>query len=227
LGAIKANSSLSFQVHLRWTCDILPPNVQASIPPFEQLLERNRLFSRKHLGKHAWAFIFQHRFKVVFQLSLCLAEILCRARFGCLVFCPPSHPMFWDGLWHFLLSTMHRLGLPHPTACGLSQCICGQTINLIGIHLFHYAHGGKCTATHDAIQDSFTSIARNVGFHVLHKQMHVLPMPSLQWSQWQVDIVFTTNGTHILVNVNIVNSILMDLVLQVTFSGGMVAMIVA
>jgi hypothetical protein len=55
LGVIKANSSgpLSFQTHLKWTYDILPPNVQASIPPFEQLLERNRLFSRKHLGKHA------------------------------------------------------------------------------------------------------------------------------------------------------------------------------
>ncbi len=42
-----------------------------------------------------------------------------------------------------------------------------------------------------------------------------------------MDIVFTTNGTHTLVNVNIVDSILMDLVLQVTSFGGVAAMIVA
>jgi hypothetical protein len=41
-----------------------------------------------------------------------------------------------------------------------------------------------------------------------------------------MDIVFTTNGTHTLVNVDIVNPILMDLVSQVASSRGVVAMIV-
>jgi hypothetical protein len=39
--------------------------------------------------------------------------------------------------------------------------------------------------------------------------------------------VFTTYGTHTLVNVDIVDPILMDLVLQVTSFGGVAAMIVA
>jgi hypothetical protein len=33
--------------------------------------------------------------------------------------------------------------------------------------------------THDAIRDSFTSIAKDVKVHVLHKQTYVFAMPSL------------------------------------------------
>jgi hypothetical protein len=41
------------------------------------------------------------------------------------------------------------------------------------IHLLCCAHGGERTATHDAFQNSFTSIVRDVEFHVLRKQTHV------------------------------------------------------
>jgi hypothetical protein len=69
-----------------------------------------------------------------------------------------------------------KLGLSHLIAHGLSQCICDQAINTIGIHLLPYAHGGEHMATHDVIQYSFASIANDVMFHALHKQTHVLPL---------------------------------------------------
>ncbi len=68
-----------------------------------------------------------------------------------------------------------KLSLSHLTTCGLSRCICDQLINLIQIHLLCCAHGeehieDEHTATHDVIQDSSTSIARDVEFHVLYEQ---------------------------------------------------------
>jgi hypothetical protein len=36
--------------------------------------------------------------------------------------------------------------------------------------------------THDAIQDYFASIAKVVGFHVLHEQIHVLSTSFLEFS---------------------------------------------
>jgi len=39
--------------------------------------------------------------------------------------------------------------------------------------------GGGQMASHDVVQDAFTSIMRDVGFHVSHEQTHVLPPPSL------------------------------------------------
>jgi hypothetical protein len=78
-------------------------------------------------------------------------------------------------------STLHtRLG-PHPLALELTHCICGQPPNLARTHLLRYSRGEALhTAFRDAIQDAFTSIVKNVGFHVSHEQIHLLPPPSLQ-----------------------------------------------
>jgi len=65
-----------------------------------------------------------------------------------------------------------RLGFPHPMVHDLFLCICGQSINVIGIHLFHCAHGVN-TTTHDAVQDFLFYIVRDVEFHILCKQTHV------------------------------------------------------
>ncbi len=67
-----------------------------------------------------------------------------------------------------------RLSLPHILALGLTHCICGQSLDPTGIHLFHYTHGGKRTSSHDAIQNAFVSIVRDASFHVLWEQTHVL-----------------------------------------------------
>ncbi len=42
---------------------------------------------------------------------------------------------------------------------------------------FHYAHGGELIVSHDTIRDGFTSIVREMKFHVSHEQIHVLPSP--------------------------------------------------
>ncbi len=49
----------------------------------------------------------------------------------------------------------------------MSHYICDQLLNLMGIHLFHYAHGGERTTSYNVVRDVFMAIARNVGFHVL------------------------------------------------------------
>ncbi len=84
----------------------------------------------------------------------------------------------------------------------------------------------ECKVTHDAIQN-FTSIVKDVRSHVLCKQTHFLPISLLQSSWWQVDIVFTTNGTHTLTDVIIVDPICANLVSQVIFFQRMTIMIVA
>jgi hypothetical protein len=82
----------------------------------------------------------------------------------------------------FTLTLCTILGLPHPMACDLSRCICSKAINPTRIHLLHYVHGGERTTTHDAIQDYFASIVKDVGYHVVHKQTHVLPTSSFKSS---------------------------------------------
>jgi len=56
-----------------------------------------------------------------------------------------------------------KLGLPHPLALGLSNCICGQPLDRMGIHLFFCTHGRERTTSHDVVWDAFASIMRDVG----------------------------------------------------------------
>lgn len=45
--------------------------------------------------------------------------------------------------------------------------------------------------SHDAIQDAFTSIMKNLAFYVFHEQIHVLPPPSIQsFCQWIAQHLF-------------------------------------
>jgi hypothetical protein len=82
-----------------------------------------------------------------------------------------------------------RLGLPHPLVLGLTHCICGHSLNPMGIHLLHCTHGGERIASYNAIQDAFVSIVRDAGFHILHKQTHILWPPSFQFFYRWVNIV--------------------------------------
>jgi hypothetical protein len=67
-------------------------------------------------------------------------------------------------------------------------------------------------ATHDVIQDSFTSITKDVKLHVLCKQTHVLLMLSFQSSRQQMNITFAINGICTLANVINVNPICVNFV---------------
>jgi len=59
-------------------------------------------------------------------------------------------------------TTLHTwLGFPHPLALSLSHCICGQPLDLTGIHFFCYTHGGERMASHDVVWDAFVSIMKD------------------------------------------------------------------
>jgi len=75
----------------------------------------------------------------------------------------------------FFIALCMELGLPHPSIASIPQCVCTHPINPMCIHLLHCVHGNKCTRTHDAIHDTFVTIARNVGFRMKQEQLHALP----------------------------------------------------
>jgi hypothetical protein len=81
--------------------------------------------------------------------------------------------------------TLHMgLRLPHPLIVGILWCMCTHPINIMGIHLLHYAHGNECTRTHDAIHNTFAAIMRDVSFHVGQKQLHLLFSTTFNFSYW-------------------------------------------
>jgi hypothetical protein len=65
---------------------------------------------------------------------------------------------------------------------------------------------------------------KDVGFHVLRKQTHILLSPSLHYFCWWIDIVMLVDDICTLANVIIVKPIQIDLVSWVALSHG-VAMI--
>ncbi len=108
------------------------------------------------------------------QLKSCIDTSLRVQLFAC-----PLIPSFQMDFNIFSLTLHNRLG-SHPMVCCFSWCICSQPIDLLRIHIFCCIHEAKLTTTHDVVQDFFTSIVRDVEFHVLHEQIHVFSMPSLQ-----------------------------------------------
>jgi hypothetical protein len=73
------------------------------------------------------------------------------------------------------------------------------------IHLLYYVHGNERMGTHDVVCNTFVTIARDVGFHVGQKQLHVLPLTMFNSSCRQVNIVFTKDGIRTLLDIVIVN----------------------
>ncbi len=134
-------------------------------------------------------------------------EVLHRAMNRNLVVCLPSHPFFCLASNVFFFMMHIRLGLPHSLALGLSYCIYGQPLDLMGIHFFHCTHGGERMLSHDVVRDAFASITRYSGFHVVHEQTHVLLSFTLESSCWWADIVLLVDGICTLANVIIVDSI--------------------
>ncbi len=69
----------------------------------------------------------------------------------------------------FFVMFQIQLGMPHPPIVNILWCVCTHPINLIGIHLLHCAHGNKHIGTHDAVHNTFATIARDASFHVGRK----------------------------------------------------------
>jgi len=137
-------------------------------------------------------------------------------------FCLPSHSIFYLALNVFFFALCTKLGLPHLLAIGLIHCICGQPLDLIlgdpSFSLFpwwgrHYIPW--CYST-------FVFITNDVGFYVSCEQIHVLLSPSLQPIRQWVDIVWSNNDIHILIDVVIVDPTQVEWVLCVVSSGGVI-----
>jgi hypothetical protein len=64
----------------------------------------------------------------------------------------------------------------------------------MGIHFLCCAHDSKHIKTHDAIRNTFATIAQDVGFHVGQEHLHTLPSTTFNFSHQQIDIVFTKDG---------------------------------
>jgi hypothetical protein len=75
----------------------------------------------------------------------------------------------------------------------------------MGIHLLHYVHGNECIGTHDAIHDTFATIAQDASFHMGREQLHVFPSTTFNFFRRRINIVLTKDDIHNLVDVVITN----------------------
>jgi hypothetical protein len=75
----------------------------------------------------------------------------------------------------FSLTLCTKLGPPHPMIIGLTHYICGQSLNLMGIHILQCFHGKKCIIFHD-VQNVFLLIVKDVKFHIFHEYTHIFPI---------------------------------------------------
>ncbi len=63
----RSMSSIPFQDHLRWACDLFISIYSNFHPIFRTTInERSKLFLKEHLNERAQAFIFQHHVSIVF-----------------------------------------------------------------------------------------------------------------------------------------------------------------
>ncbi len=113
---------------------------------------------------------------------------------------PPSY-----SLWSFLM----HMWLTHKFDKDTLISLCSQE---------------EHTATHDVVRNFFTSF---IGFHVSCEQTHVFWMPFF-YSSWQwVDIVLTSDGIRILVNIILVDLTCVDFVSWIVYFQGMAMTIIA
>jgi len=173
LEAIGASSSSSFlsQVHLKLFREFFPLITTTCLTPFEQLVKRGTNPLQETNSKRLHNHFFSN---IIFDMSSDLhqAQLRSYARPGAWVwmFVHLVIPCFHFPLNVFSFALWTKLSLPHPLALSLTHCIYDQPLDPMGIHLFHYAHGGEKTTSHDVVQDAFISIVRYMAFHVWRDQ---------------------------------------------------------
>lgn len=64
------------------------------------------------------------------------------------------------------------------------------------VHLLQCVHGSEHTRMHDFNSNLFTSIVKEVNFHVLHEQLHTLFTLTLQTYRWFVDIIISKDRVY-------------------------------
>lgn len=106
----------------------------------------------------------------------------------------------------FFITFQMWFRLPHLSIAGILRCMCTLPIDTMGIYLIHCAHNNEHTRTQDAICSTFVTIVRNAIFYMRQEQLQVLPSTMFNSSCWRVDIVFTKDDIHTLVDIVIADS---------------------
>ncbi len=88
---------------------------------------------------------------------------------------------------HFI----HDLDYPIPQLKAFLDMCVHTSHRPYGIHLLCCDHDNKHVKTHDAIRDTFATIAQDFGFHMGKEHLHALPSTTFNSSHQQIDIVFT------------------------------------
>jgi hypothetical protein len=152
---------------MRSTRKLVRLKVVTCVPPFEQLVAKGANCFQNNISKR----LHNHSFIIIFfcllfyshqmHLKLCARQ---NAR-AWLLTCPII--IFFHLLSNVFSTSLHaRLSLSHPLVLGVSQYICSQPLDPMGIHLFHYVHAKERMALHDVVQNVFVAIVKDAGFHV-------------------------------------------------------------
>jgi hypothetical protein len=101
-----------------------------------------------------------------------MLEILCGAKCEWMVLCLPNDFFFLLTSKVYFTILHIQLGLPHPLALAYHITFVVNLWTLWGSTFF------------DVMQYAFASSVKDVRFHVLHEQTHILPPPTF-WSMHQ------------------------------------------
>jgi hypothetical protein len=161
------NNTLLFYLHLKVTCDFLPPLVFMCFLPFEQVIEHQMV----QLQSSIWDYLHHH------TLFYMYSNERSKPHHVWILSCSGPWVNVWFTSWLVFptfqlfsstFSTTFRtwLKLPHPLIVGILRCMCTHPIDPMGIHLLHCTWGNKQTKTHDVVCNIFVVVAWNVDFCV-------------------------------------------------------------
>jgi hypothetical protein len=93
-----------------------------------------------------------------------------------------------------------QLKLPYPSITCLLGCVCTHPIDPLGIHLLWCSHGLNALGHITQFLTSWHPF-KEVGFHVVQEQLHILPSTMLQTSKQCVNIVLFKYEVQTLVDI--------------------------
>jgi hypothetical protein len=113
-----------------------------------------------------------------------------------------------------------QLELPHLLVTCLTHCVCTHLIDLLGIHLLQCSCGNEHIGTHDTFHDVLHPLQRNLVFHVIQEQLHVLFSPTLQTARCNANVVLSKDGSKTLAKIVIANPTHVDFLDLAFFTQG-------
>jgi hypothetical protein len=179
------NNTFLFQQHFKAACDLLSPLTHACFLSFEQLIMQQMVQLQNSISECLHHhFFFNMFFKKIFEAHCAWISSCSNLGVGTWFITWLVFPTFQLSFPIFSITLCTRLGLPHPSIACIPWCVCTHPIDPMGIHLLCCAYNNKRTRTHDAIHNTFATIARDVGFHMGWKQLQVFLSITFNSSRW-------------------------------------------